>query len=303
MLPAFSQEYNAGVPGSLYVCATPIGNLEDISLRALRVLKEVDVIVAEDSRRTRQLLAHYGISTPLAPSLYQGVEEERTEEVVALLRAGKNVALVSDAGTPLLSDPGYPLVKACVAEGIPVVPVPGASAVLAALVASALPPQPFLFAGYPPRSSGARRRWLTELLPRPHTLVFFESPRRLLTTLSLLRELVPERAVVVARELTKVHEEFVRGSAREVHAALAHRGKMLGEAVVVVGPAVKSKENPPCPIEEAKIFTHYQKLLSQGLSPKEARKALAQRMGLPTRQIYRLLLKVKLEERGGSRCT
>ncbi|MGB9757083.1 MAG: 16S rRNA (cytidine(1402)-2'-O)-methyltransferase [Candidatus Bipolaricaulaceae bacterium] len=286
------------MPGTLYLCATPIGNLEDVTLRVLRVLKEVDVIVAEDSRRTRGLLAHYGIQTPLAPSLYQGVEEERTEAVLALLRAGKDVALVSDAGTPLISDPGYPLVKACIAEGIPVVPVPGPSAVLAALVASGLPPQPFLFAGYPPRAPAVRRRWLSELLSKSYTLVLFESPKRLLTTLSLLAELAPERPVVVARELTKVHEEFVRGPAREVHKAFAQREKILGEIVVLVGPA--QEEEKVWRGKEA-VLALYKAFLGEGLPPKEARKRAAKELGLPSREVYRLLLKArKFEEKGGS---
>lgn len=281
------------MPGTLYICATPIGNLEDVTLRALRILKEVDVIVAEDSRRTRQLLSHYDISTPLAPSLYQGVEKERTEEVLALLRAGKNVALVSDAGMPIISDPGYPLVRACVAEGIRVVPVPGPSAVLAALVASGLPPQPFLFAGYPPRAMGARRNWLAEFLALPYTLVFFESPQRLLTTLSLLTEHAPERPVVVARELTKFHEEFVRGSARDVHAELAQRERILGEVVVLVGPAEKPTQSPSAMAKAEEILTQYEELLSQNLSPKEARKVLAQRLDLPAREIYHVILQAR----------
>ncbi len=279
------------MPGTLYLCATPIGNLEDVTLRVLRILKEVDVIVAEDSRRTRGLLAHYGIKTPLAPSLYQGVEEERTEAVLALLRAGKDVALVSDAGTPLISDPGYPLVKACIEEGIPVVPVPGPSAVLAALVASGLPPQPFLFAGYPPRAPTARRKWFSELLSKPYTLILFESPKRLLTTLSLLAELAPERPLVVARELTKVHEEFVRGQACEVHRAFAKREKILGEIVILVGPA-EEREEKVSRGKEA-LLSLYQSFLDQGLPPKEARKRAAKELGLPSREVYRLLLEAR----------
>lgn len=277
------------MPGTLYLCATPIGNLEDITLRALRILKEVDVIVAEDTRRTRQLLSHYGITTPLAASLYQGVEEERTEAVLELLRAGKNVALVSDAGTPLISDPGYPLVRACVEEGIPVVPIPGPSAVLAALVASGLPPQPFLFAGYPPRPLSARRKWLSEFLRVPYTVIFFESPRRLLDTLALLAELAPARPTVVARELTKIYEEFVRGPASAVREEFAKRGKVLGEVVVLFAPAEEPAREAEKPEENA-ILALYQSLVSQGLSPKEARKEVAEKYELSKRQVYRILV-------------
>lgn len=288
-----------GVPGTLYICATPIGNLEDVTLRVLRVLKEVDVIVAEDTRRTRKLLSHYNITTPLSASLYQGVEKERTEAVLELLRSGKNVALVSDAGTPLISDPGYPLVRACVEEGIPVVPVPGPSAVLAALVASGLPPQPFLFAGYPPRSPSARRAWLSELLRLPYTVVFFESPHRLLGTLAILAELSPERPTVVARELTKIHEEFLRGKASEVHAELSRRGEILGEVVVLFGPA-EEPEKEPAKTNKDEVLSLYQRLLSQGLSPKEARREVAQKLGLPKREVYKILLAArKLEGKEG----
>jgi 16S rRNA (cytidine1402-2'-O)-methyltransferase len=274
------------MPGVLYLCATPIGNLEDITLRALRILREVDVIVAEDSRRTRKLLAHYGLTTPLSKSLYQGVEEARVAGVLALLRAGKKVALVSDAGTPLISDPGFPLVRACIREGIPVVPIPGPSAVLAALVGSGLPPERFLFAGYPPRKPGERRRWLSELLSIPATVIFFEAPSRLLSTLHIVAELAPERPTVVARELTKVHEEFVRGEARAVYESFRVRGQVRGECVVLLGPAgeAKTKSN----LEEIQAL--YQGLLAQGLSPQEARKEVARRTGHSRRDVYQALL-------------
>jgi 16S rRNA (cytidine1402-2'-O)-methyltransferase len=280
------------MPGTLYLCSTPIGNLEDITLRVLRILREVDVIVAEDSRRTRQLLSHYGITTPLAPSLYQGVEEARTEGVLALLRLGKNVALVSDAGTPLISDPGFPLVRACIREGIPVVPVPGASAVLAALVGSGLPPDRFLFAGYPPRKIGERRRFLSELLSIPATVILFESPHRLLSTLEILAELDPERPTVVARELTKIHEEFVRGTASQVLGEFQRRGKVLGECVVLFGPETKEIRR-----DEAEILATYERFLAQGLASKEAIKEAARALGLPKREVYRILHQ-KLREAG-----
>lgn len=272
--------------GTLYICATPIGNLEDITLRALRVLKEVDVIVAEDSRRTRQLLAYYGITTPLASSLYQGVEQARIEGILQLLRAGKNVALVSDAGTPLICDPGFPLVRACIEAGVPVVPVPGPSAVLVSLVASGLPTDRFFFAGYPPRKLGEKKRWLSQLLTVPATVIFFESPHRLLSTLKILTELDAARPTVVARELTKVHEEFIRGEARAIYENLRARGKVRGECVVLLGPAskVETKGN------SQEIHALYQELLAQGLSPQEARKEVARRTGCSQRDVYRAVL-------------
>jgi 16S rRNA (cytidine1402-2'-O)-methyltransferase len=280
------------MPGVLYLCATPIGNLGDITLRALQVLREADVIVAEDTRRTRKLLSHYGITTPLSASLYQGVEEERVEGVLSLLRAGKKVALVSDAGTPLISDPGFPLVRACIREGIPVVPIPGASAVLAALVGSGLPPDRFLFAGYPPRKIGERRRFLSELLSIPATVILFESPHRLLSTLEILAELDPERPTVVARELTKIHEEFVRGTASQVLGEFQRRGKVLGECVVLFGPETKELRR-----DEAEILATYERFLTQGLASKEAIKEAARALGLPKREVYRILHQ-KLREAG-----
>jgi len=280
------------MPGVLYLCATPIGNLGDITLRALQVLREADLIVAEDTRRTRKLLSHYGITTPLSASLYQGVEEERVEGVLSLLRAGKKVALVSDAGTPLISDPGFPLVRACIREGIPVVPVPGASAVLAALVGSGLPPDRFLFAGYPPRKIGERRRFLSELLSIPATVILFESPHRLLSTLEILAELDPERPTVVARELTKIHEEFVRGTASQVLGEFQRRGKVLGECVVLFGPETKELRR-----DEAEILATYERFLTQGLASKEAIKEAARALGLPKREVYRILHQ-KLREAG-----
>jgi 16S rRNA (cytidine1402-2'-O)-methyltransferase len=269
--------------GTLYVCSTPIGNLEDITLRALRTLREADLIVGEDTRRTRVLLSHHGIHTPFAPSLYQGAEEERTRHVLALLREGKNVALVSDAGTPLLSDPGYPLVRACVGEGIPVVPIPGPSALLAALVASGLPTDRFLFLGHLPRQGGPRRKALESLRTVDCTVVFYESPRRLVPTLELLAELYGPRRVVVARELTKVHEEFVRGTAAEIHQEFAARGEVKGEVVVLLGPGSPA-ERPPADVS---VVTLYRQLLSAGLSPQEALQETSARLGLPRRAVYK----------------
>ncbi len=274
------------MPGTLYVVSTPIGNLEDITLRALRVLREVDLIVGEDTRRTRKLLSHYEIHTRFAPSLFQGVEEERTDEIVSLLRTGKSVALVSDAGTPLLSDPGYPLVRACVAEGIPVVPVPGPSALLAALVPSGLPMDRFLFLGHLPRQPGPRRKALAALGSVPCTTVFYESPHRILTTLTDLAATWGSRPVALARELTKVHEEFIRGTAAEVLHDLASRSEVKGELVVVVGPP-EGEGNASPSAEAARAV--YGELLSAGIPPKEALQETADRLGVSRRAVYRFV--------------
>ncbi|MCD6129049.1 16S rRNA (cytidine(1402)-2'-O)-methyltransferase [Candidatus Bipolaricaulota bacterium] len=274
------------MPGTLYVCATPIGNLEDITLRALRVLREVDLIVGEDSRHTRKLLSHYDIHTPFAPSLYQGVEEARVEGVLRVLREGKDVALVCDAGTPLISDPGYPLVRACLAEGIKVVPVPGASAFLAALVASGLPPDRFLFLGYLPRKSGPRKKVLESLSELPYTAILYESPHRVLSTLEELARLFPRRPLVLARELTKVYEEFIHGTAEEVFAEVKRRGGVKGELVLLIAPAdLKEKEEP----EPEPMRKRFRELLDCGFSPGEAVKKVAEEFGIPRREAYRIV--------------
>ena len=274
------------MPGTLYVCATPIGNLEDITLRALRVLREVDLIVGEDSRHTRKLLSHYDIHTPFAPSLYQGVEEARVEGVLRVLREGKDVALVCDAGTPLISDPGYPLVRACLAEGIKVVPVPGASAFLAALVASGLPPDRFLFLGYLPRKSGPRKKVLERLSELPYTAILYESPHRVLSTLEELARLFPRRPLVLARELTKVYEEFIHGTAEEVFAEVKRRGGVKGELVLLIAPAdPKEKEEP----EPEPMRKRFRELLDCGFSPGEAVKKVAEEFGIPRREAYRIV--------------
>ncbi len=272
--------------GTLYVVSTPIGNLEDITLRALRVLREADLIVGEDSRHTRKLLAHYHIHTRFAPSLYQGVSGGRVEELLGLLKAGKDLALVSDAGTPLVSDPGYPLVRAAVEEGIPVVPVPGASALLAALVASGLPPDRFLFLGYLPRRAGPRKRALEEAVACPYTVVAYESPHRILPTLKELAQLAPGRELVLARELTKLHEEFLRGAVREVLAEVERRGGLKGELVLLLAPAGPGSNAGP---EPEAVRRRYQELLETGLAPGEGVKRVAEEFGLPRRQAYRLV--------------
>lgn len=207
-------------PGRLYVVATPIGNLEDITLRALRVLREVRVIAAEDTRRTAKLLAHAAIETPMV-SLHAHNEAARLPALLDRLRQGEPVALVTDAGTPLLSDPGDQLIRAALEEGIPVEPVPGASAVLAALTMSGVPSSQFTFLGFPPVKQGPRRRWCEEAAAYRHPVVFFEAPHRIRQTLEMLQSAVGEtRRIAVCREITKKHEELVRGRLSEV---LPHR--------------------------------------------------------------------------------
>ena len=203
-----------GVP-TLFLVSTPIGNLEDITLRAIRVLREVYLIAAEDTRHTAKLLSHFDIRTPTT-SFYEQVEQERIATLLARLTAGESVALVSDAGTPGISDPGYRLAKAAIAAGIRVEAMPGASSVLAALVSSGLPTSAFSFVGFPPAREQARERWLRDLAGRRETLVLFEAPHRVRETLEAIRGILGNRQIVAARELTKMHEECLRGTIEEV---------------------------------------------------------------------------------------
>jgi len=222
------------MPGSLFLVATPIGNLEDITLRALRVLRECDVVAAEDTRRTGQLLKHFEISRPLL-SYFQFNEARRSEEIIERLRRGEKVALVTDAGSPGISDPGERVVKAAIAAGLRVEPVPGPCALVAALTASGLATDEFHFIGFLPHKSGQRRNQLEALKSFAGTLVFYESPYRVEKLLGELNDVFPERSVVLARELTKRFEEFLRGQPVELLAAARQRS-LKGEFVVLVGP-------------------------------------------------------------------
>ena len=219
-------------PSTLYLVATPIGNLEDITLRALRVLRECDVVVAEDTRRTGHLLKHFGISKPLL-SYFQFNEAKRSEEIIDRLERGEKVALVTDAGSPGISDPGERVVKAAISAGLRVEPVPGASALVAALTASGLPTEEFHFIGFLPHKSGQRRNRLEALKTVPGTLVLYESPYRVEKLLGELKEVFPERRIVLARELTKKFEEFLRGTPAEL-LELTQKRRLKGEFVILI---------------------------------------------------------------------
>lgn len=221
-------------PGRLLVVATPIGNLEDLSPRARRALEEADLIASEDTRHTGQLLAHLGIKKKQI-SLHEHNERGRVPGLIEALEEGKTVALVSDAGTPLVSDPGYLLVREAAAAGARVEAVPGPSAVLAALVVSGLPPHPFTFAGFPPPKGGKRRTFYRKLAELGHTLVVFESPHRLLASLADAEAELGDRQAAVARELTKMHEEVLRGTLSEIREELEARPSLKGEFVLVIG--------------------------------------------------------------------
>jgi 16S rRNA (cytidine1402-2'-O)-methyltransferase len=270
--------------GLLYVVATPIGNLEDITYRAVRVLGEADLIACEDTRQTRKLLDHYNIRKP-AVSYHEHNEAERTEELAARLREGTVIALVSDAGVPLVSDPGYRLVRAAVEAGIPVVPVPGPSAALAALAAAGLPTDAFHFAGFLPPKPGQRTKTLEALADEQATLIFYEAPHRILETLEAIEQTLGPRPVVIARELTKIHEEFLRGTAAELRAILQQREGIKGEITLLVG---KAEAPPPddTPLEDA-----VEALVREGTPRMDAIKQVAKRRGLSKREVYAQLVK------------
>lgn len=272
--------------GTLYIVGTPIGNLEDISLRALRVLREARLIAAEDTRQTRRLLDHYGIDTPLT-SYYEHNKLTKLDQVLSATAEG-DVALVSDAGMPGISDPGYELVAAAVARGIPVVPIPGPSAAVLALAASGLPTDQYVYLGFLPRRAGERRRFLAAVANERRTLVAFEAPHRLLAALADIQAVLGERRVAVARELTKLHEEFVRGTVTEVSEHFRLNPPRGEFTLVIAGrPPGEAAPDP----EEAR--RRLQALRAAGTSGREAVAQVAAETGLSRRAVYRLWLELE----------
>ena len=275
--------------GTLYIVASPIGNLEDITLRALRVLKEVDLIAAEDTRHTQKLLVHYGIATPLT-SYHQHNENAKSASLVQRLSSGCRIALISDAGTPIISDPGFRLVQGAIQAGIPVVPIPGPSALTAVLGASGLPTDRFAFEGFLPARKSQRRERLRELREEQRTLVFYEAPHRVKESLQDLLEVLGDRQMVLGREMTKVYEEFIRGSVSEL-AAQAKTKEWRGEMTLVV----EGKKDRDSDIDrererERGLKTEIKKLRKEGMRVKEIAELLGERFSLPKREVYRLVL-------------
>ncbi len=270
-------------PGTLFVVATPLGNLEDLTLRAARVLREADLVACEDTRRTSILLRAHGISTPTT-SFFEHNERWKGERVLDAVREGRSVALVSDAGTPGISDPGYRLVRDARAEGLRVLPVPGPSAAIAALSVSGLPTDRFLFVGFLPARAAARRRALEELAGERATLVFYESPLRAIDSLAAMGEVLGEREAFLCREATKLHEEYLRAPLSELHRLLAAREGVRGEIVLVVGGA---PETPAAAGQDPVAL--YRALAAEGRTRREAVKEAARRLGLPAREVYRLV--------------
>jgi 16S rRNA (cytidine1402-2'-O)-methyltransferase len=273
--------------GTLYLVSTPIGNLEDITLRAIRILKEVDLVACEDTRRTRILLSHYGIKTALT-SLYDEIERKKGEVLVEKLLGGQSLAYVSDAGTPLISDPGYHLVRIAVEAGIPVVPVPGPSAVITALSVAGMPSDRFAFFGFLPEKAGRRQSFLQKLKTLSMTLVFYESPRRIVDSLKDIRAVLGDRDVVVTRELTKVFEEVIRGRVDDVVAKLEEQG-VKGEITLLVGGA---PEKPGA--GDGEIEALFREMEQQGdLSTRDLAARIAGELDLPRKRVYEVVLKLR----------
>ena len=281
-------------PGTLHVVATPIGNLEDVTYRAIRVLRSVDLIAAEDTRHVAKLLARYEVATPRT-SLHERNEARKTDSLLARLERGQTIALVSDAGTPLVSDPGARLVRAARGRGLRVEAVPGPSAVLAALVISGLAGGSFTFAGFPPFRSHARTRWFAALAREPRPFVFFEAPHRIDASLRDLHAAAGGRRVAVCRELTKIHEEALVGPIADV---LPRLSQPRGEFTVVVDAAPKAA--PPAGTPDAPVLSdEVGRLLAEGVSRTAAVRAVAARFGVPRRDVYQAGLRA--EPRGGDR--
>jgi len=291
-------EQSSGRPACLYLVATPIGNLEDITLRALRILKEVDQIACEDTRHTQKLLSHYNIRKPLV-SYHEHNELTRAPELVVAMEQGAQIALVSDAGVPLVSDPGYRLVTLCLRHRIPVVPIPGPSALLAALSASGLPNEEFLFAGFLPARSGERRRALERLRIEDRTIIFYEAPHRIEETLLDAHEILGDRPACIAREVTKLHEEFRRGTLAELAASLAEK-PTRGEITLLIGP-VPAEEKSALRDTSQSLADRVDELIRQAkLDRKEALKLAAKERGLSKRAAYQELHLESEDSGGGS---
>ncbi len=274
------------MPGTLYVVATPIGNLEDMTFRAVRTLKEVALIACEDTRQTRKLLEHYSIPTRLI-SYHEHNERDRGAELMTMLEAGDSVALVSDAGTPLISDPGFRLVETAVARGVKVTPIPGASAAITALSAAGLETDSFRFVGFLPAKPSQRRKEMEAWKTARETTILYEAPHRILGTLADIAEVLgPERRLVLGRELTKMHEEFLRGTAAEIGADLAQRPAIKGEITLLIAPA---PEMPPEPTTDEDLRAEVEALVDGGAARMDAIKQVAARHGLGKRDVYRVM--------------
>jgi 16S rRNA (cytidine1402-2'-O)-methyltransferase len=275
--------------GTLYVVATPIGNLEDITLRAIRVLREANVIAAEDTRRTAKLLAHYTIGTPTI-SFHAHNTRSRIPQIIARLERGDSVALVTDAGTPGISDPGSELVHACRQKGLTVDPIPGASAPLAAAMASGFPLEPLTILGFAPSRAKDRTAWFERIIEIKHAVVFFDVPHRIAATLTELGSLLGERQIFLARELTKVHQQFIRGRASDIVGLMTEE---RGEFTVVVGPAAEA-EPAKSGATDQEIYREFGRSVGDSeASRRSVIAAIARKHGRPSREVYSIIERLK----------
>jgi 16S rRNA (cytidine1402-2'-O)-methyltransferase len=274
--------------GGLYVVATPIGNREDITVRALNTLREVDLIAAEDTRKTGNFLLHHKIKNRLI-SYHEHNENKRTPQIISKLLDGSSIALVSNAGTPSVSDPGYRLIEAAIENNVKVIPIPGVSAATTAMSVSGMPTDSFVFIGFPPKKKGKRLNFLSELAVGSRPLIFYESPKRVLTLLKEIISCMGDRPAVLAREMTKLHEEFLRGAVSEILATLKKRAKVKGECTLLVA-GRKEKEEIDSEIVEGEIKAALEKQQS-GLSA--ITRTIAKKYGFPKNKVYDLALKVK----------
>ena len=273
--------------GNLYIIATPIGNLEDITLRAIRILKEVDLIAAEDTRHTLKLLNHLEISKPLI-SYHRHNEEIRTEELIKELKTGKNIGLVSDAGTPGICDPGEEIIKKCIEESIKVVPIPGACAMINALITSGISTKEFIFLGFLPLNKKSRKEKLEEIKNANKTIILYEAPHKLKNTLNDLSDILQSREVVLARELTKIHEEYIRGTVKEL---MEKTDNLKGEMILIIEKNNKDNEEELNSLNNLTLEEHYNFYEKRGLNKKEIIKKIAKDRNVNKNEIYQYFLK------------
>ena len=279
--------------GILYICGTPIGNLEDITLRSLKILKEVNLIAAEDTRHTLKLLNHYQINTKVT-SYYEYNKFKKAPYLVEILKNGQDIALVSDAGMPGISDPGYVLIDLALKNNIKIIPVPGVSALITALVVSGLPTDKFVFEGFLPRKIKERKRYFKSIENEERTIIFYETPHRLKKALKDMLEILGDRKVVIARELTKLYEEIIRGKLSQVLTEISTK-EVKGEITLIVQGGIKKKENSSTDflIKECIIEEYLKKLKNQGYSNKEIIKITQEKLNIPKNLIYKKLLEMK----------
>ncbi|MGB6607287.1 MAG: 16S rRNA (cytidine(1402)-2'-O)-methyltransferase [Atribacterota bacterium] len=280
--------------GILYICGTPIGNLEDITLRSLKILKEVNLIAAEDTRHSLKLLNHYQINTKVT-SYYEYNKFKKAPYLVEILKNGQDIALVSDAGMPGISDPGYVLIDLALKNNIKIIPVPGVSAMITALVVSGLPTDKFVFEGFLPRKIKDRKRYFKSIENEERTIIFYETPHRLKKALKDMLEILGDRKVVIARELTKLYEEIIRGKLSQVLTEISTK-EVKGEITLIVQGGIKKKENSSTDflIKECIIEEYLKKLKNQGYSNKEIIKITQEKLNIPKNLIYKKLLEMKI---------